>query len=74
MSDDLPTVVSGVLTYRQRIALIPGGTAHVVVVDVSHEDVAASVLAETTIDLGAARVPLRLEVDIDLQDCPVGHR
>lgn len=74
MSDDLPTVVSGVLTYRQRIALIPGGTANVVVIDVSHQDVAASVLAETTIDLGAAQVPIPFEVDVDLHDCLVGHR
>lgn len=74
MSDDLPAVVSGVLTYRQRIALTPGGTANVVFIDVSHQDVAASVLAETTIDLGAAQVPIPFEVDIELHDCRAGHQ
>lgn len=35
---------------------------------------AASVLAETTIDLGATQVPIPFEVDIDLRDYLLGHR
>lgn len=74
MSDEHRAVASGVLTYRQRIALIPGGTAAVVVVDVSRQDVAATEVAETTIDLGTSQVPIPFEIEIGLHACSLGHR
>lgn len=62
------TTISGELTYRQRIALIPGGTATVTVIEVSLQDVAAPVIADVEIDLGDQQVPIPFDLEFDATD------
>ena len=59
------TTISGQLFYRERIALIPGGTATITISDVSRQDVAAPVVAETTIELEDRQVPIPFELTVD---------
>ncbi|MEP1125806.1 MAG: YbaY family lipoprotein [Ilumatobacter sp.] len=63
--DQTMTTISGELTYRQRIALIPGGTATVTVSDVSLQDVAAPVIAEVEIELEDRQVPIPFDLEFD---------
>ncbi len=50
--------VTGALTYRERIALLPDATAHITLSDVSVADRAAPPLAEQSIKLAGRQVPL----------------
>lgn len=59
------TTITGELTYLQRIALIPGGTATITLVDVSLQDVSAPVIGETTIELVDQQVPIPFELSVD---------
>lgn len=54
-------VVSGTLTYRERVALPPDAVVDVVLLDVSRMDVAATVLAERTLE-PARPVPIPFEL------------
>ncbi len=65
------TTITGELTYLQRIALIPDGTATITISDVALQDVAAPVIAETTIDLGDQQIPIPFKLVIDTSDLPL---
>lgn len=60
--------ISGSLTYPQRIALLPDGTATVTLEDISIADIAAPVVAEQTIELGDQQVPIAFELEVDTDD------
>ncbi len=60
--------ITGQLIYRERIALIPDGTATITLSDVSRQDVAAPVIAETTIELGDRQIPIPFELAFDEAD------
>lgn len=60
--------ITGELAYRERIALIPGGTATVALLDTSKQDVAAQVITETTIGLGDQQVPIPFDLEADVSD------
>ncbi len=64
------TTITGELTYLQRIALIPGGTATIEVSDLSLQDVAAPVVGEITIDLDDQQIPIPFEIAVDTADLP----
>lgn len=73
---DTDTVtVSGELTYRQRIALRPGGIVRVTVEDVSLADAPADIVAETTLALDdGQQVPIPFEIAVDRSEFVDGHR
>lgn len=60
--------ISGELTYRQRIALIPGGTAIVRLLDTSRQEAKASEVATTTIELGDRQVPIAFVVSANTSE------
>ncbi|MDK3072964.1 META domain-containing protein [Sedimentitalea sp. JM2-8] len=60
--------VTGQISYRQRIALLPGSTATVTVSDVSRADAPAQVLAEASIAAGQVPIPFSLEVPTEEMD------
>ncbi len=62
------TTISGELIYRERIALIPGGTATITLSDVALQDDAAPVIAETTIELEDKQVPIPFELTFEAPD------
>lgn len=64
------TTISGELTYLQRIALIPGGTATITVRDTARQDIPAPVVAETTLNLADRQVPIDFELPVDTSDLP----
>ncbi len=64
------TSITGELTYLQRIALIPGGTATIEVSDVSLQDVGAPVVAEITIDLDDQQIPILFALTVDTTNLP----
>lgn len=67
-SSDETFEVIGNLTYPQRIALVPGGTATVALEDVSIADAAATVIAEESIELVDQQVPIPFQLDVDAAD------
>ncbi|MEP7177239.1 MAG: YbaY family lipoprotein [Gemmatimonadales bacterium] len=58
-------MVSGTVAYRERIALPPDAIVTVTLVDISRQDVAARVIAETTIRPDGRQVPLPFELSYD---------
>jgi putative lipoprotein len=61
-------VISGQLTYRERIALPPGSTATVTISDTSRMDVPAIVLDEAVMNLGTSQVPVPFNLTVDDRD------
>lgn len=59
--------ITGDIAYRERIALIPGGTATITLQDTSLQDVSAVDIASVEIELGDRQVPIpfALEADVD---------
>ncbi|MEE4161999.1 MAG: YbaY family lipoprotein [Woeseiaceae bacterium] len=57
-------MVSGTVSYRERIALPPDAVAEVMLLDVSRQDVAATTIAEQIID-PAGQVPIAYELVYD---------
>ena len=64
--------ITGTATYLQRIALPEGAELTVTLQDVSKMDVAAEILAETTIEI--AHVPAEFELTYDVGDIQEGMR
>jgi putative lipoprotein len=58
-------VVSGTVAYRERMALPPGAVIEVQLSDVSVQDVAAPLIAKTTINPEGRQVPLAFELRYD---------
>ena len=61
---DASNTVTGTVTYRERIALVPGSRVEVKLLDVSLQDVAARTLAEQTIEV-THQVPIPFELVYD---------
>ena len=59
-----PRMVTGTITYRERIALPKNAIVNVQLQDVSLQDVAATVIAETTITT-PGQVPIPFEISYD---------
>ena len=57
--------LSGQLSYRERIALLPGSTATVSLEDVSRADAPSTVIASETIELGNRQVPVPFQLAVD---------
>lgn len=66
--DDTMITITGQLAYRERIALIPGGTATITLSDTSVQDVAPPTVAETTLELGDQQIPIPFELAADTSD------
>lgn len=62
------TTITGQLAYRERIALIPGGTATVAVLDTSTAGVEPVVVADEIIELDDQQVPISFELVLDQTD------
>ena len=60
----IPAVVNGTLTYRERIALPPGSSAIVQLLDTSRADTQARLVAEQKIAIGR-QVPIPFSLDYD---------
>jgi len=58
-------VVRGIVTYRERMALPPDAVVEVRLSDVSRQDIAAPVIAETTVLPEGRQVPLPFELRYD---------
>ena len=57
--------VTGTVAYRERMALPPDADVHVQLLDVSRQDVAAPVVAETTVAPAGRQVPLPFALRYD---------
>ena len=57
--------LTGQLTYRERIALLPGSTATVTLEDVSRADAPSTTIASKTISLDGRQVPIPFELEVD---------
>lgn len=64
-SDANETMVTGTVAYRERMALPPDAVVEVRLSDVSRQDVAAPVIAETTILPEGRQVPIPFELHYD---------
>ncbi len=62
------TTITGDLTYLQRIALIPGGTATITLIDTSTSDSVAPQIAEVVIDLEDQQIPIPFELVVSDKD------
>lgn len=60
-----PSVVTGTVTYRERIALPPDAVVDVWITDIGPGVVAQAILAEATVPAAGRQVPLPFEVRID---------
>lgn len=60
-----PTVVTGTISYRERIALAPTASIQVQLLDVSRADAPAIVLGEQVIQADGRQVPFRFEIPYD---------
>jgi putative lipoprotein len=57
--------VTGTVSYRERLALLPGVTIKVQLADVSRADAPAAVLGEQIIKTDGNQVPFRFEIPYD---------
>lgn len=64
-SDANETMVTGTVAYRERMALPPDAVVEVRLSEVSRQDVAAPVIAETTILPEGRQVPIPFELHYD---------
>lgn len=65
--------ITGSITYVQRVALPPDGTATVTLEDVSRVDAPSTMIAEQVIELGDQQVPISFELTPDESDLVVGN-
>ncbi len=63
-SDDIATV-SGTVTHRERLALPPDAVVEVQLADVSRQDVAATIVAETSVPTHGRQVPIPFDLAYD---------
>jgi putative lipoprotein len=64
LQDSSSGIISGTVSYRERIALPPDAAVEIVLLDVSRMDVAATTIAEQTID-PAGQIPIHFELVYD---------
>ena len=66
-------ILKGSITYRQRIALGPAAVVKIRLEDVSGMDIAATVIAETTLE-NPGQVPIAFTLSYDDAQLEAGHR
>ena len=66
-------VVTGTVAYRERMVLPPDAVVQVQLMDVSRQDVAASLVAETTVSPSGRQVPLAFELRYDSSRVEPSH-
>lgn len=69
-----PMAVSGVITYRQRMALPPGAVIEVKLADVSRVDAAATTIAEQTITTTGQQVSIPFSLPYDSSQIDPHHQ
>jgi putative lipoprotein len=67
-------VLSGTVTYLQRVALPSSAVVNVKLLDVSRADAAATVIAEQKITTGGRQVPIAFELKFDAAKMDPKHR
>jgi putative lipoprotein len=65
--------IGGTITYRERVALPPDAVVEVRLSDVSRQDTAAPVMAETTILPAGAQVPFSFDLRYDPEKIQPEH-
>ena len=65
--------VSGTVSYRERMALLPGVEIKVELVDVSRADAPATVIASQTISPDGKQVPIPFEIAYDTAEIEPNH-
>jgi putative lipoprotein len=70
---DQSEVLRGSLTYRERVALPPDAAVEVRLSDVSRQDAAAQVIAETTFATAGKQVPIPFELSYDASAIQPNH-
>jgi putative lipoprotein len=68
-----PAMVTGTVTYRERIALPPTAVIKVQLVDVSRADAPSVVIGEQVIQSGGLQVPLAFEIAYDSTRIEANH-
>ena len=63
-SESLPGMLSGTVTYLQRITLAPDAVVEVTLQDVSKADAPAEVISTQTIETQGAQVPIAVRAEI----------
>ena len=66
-------VVTGTVTYRQRIALPPGAVISIKLLDVSRQDAAAQIMSEQIIRTTGQQVPIPFKLKFDPAKIRVNH-
>jgi heat shock protein HslJ/uncharacterized lipoprotein YbaY len=69
-----PTRVSGTVSLRERIALVPGSVLIVTLEDTSRADVASTLLGETRITIEGNPVPISFVIEVDPGRIEPKHR
>lgn len=72
-SDVAGTVVSGTVTYRERIALPADAVVDVRLIDATRADAAAPVLAQKTVETKGRQIPIPFELPYDASNIETGH-
>lgn len=62
--------ITGTLTYRERIALLPGSIATVRLEETSRADAPATLIDEVTYSLDSVSVPFAFELELPNQEMP----
>jgi putative lipoprotein len=65
-AEDATSVVTGTVAYRERVALPPDATAEISLIDASVQDVAAPVIATTTVRADGRQPPLPFSLSYDV--------
>jgi copper homeostasis protein (lipoprotein) len=68
-----PDVVTGTITYRERVALVGGAVAEVTLEDVSRADAPATIVGRVRLE-PSGQVPLRFELPFDRNRIDPSHR
>ncbi len=74
MSGRLTGRLTGTVTYRERVALLPGSVVRVTLQDVSRADAPAEVLATWTLTTSGENVPIPFELGYDPAQIDPRHR
>ncbi len=64
------SAITGAITYRERIALLPGSVAKVQLLDISLADAASTTIDEKTYDLDGRNVPIAFTLTMPNKGIP----
>ncbi len=72
--EELSGRLTGTVTYRERIALLPGSVVWVTLQDISRADAPADILATWTLTTSGENVPIPFELSYDPAQVDLRHR